>query len=95
MTKPKNPQFYSTRDWIIANVDAFLDANVESGWMDEEALGWAACEYSGLVRRLKDGGDIRTYQMEQLLAYMQDPVPPKKWERYTLNPIKLIRRIYE
>jgi hypothetical protein len=95
MAKQKNPEYYVTRDWLLENIDRFLDANIETGWLDDEALGWAACEYSSLVPRLRDGGDIRTYQMEQILAYMQDPVPPPKWEKHVLTPIKLTRRIYE
>jgi hypothetical protein len=91
----QEPQFDTTRAWLLHNIHRFLDANLAHGWLDGEAFGWAACRDSGLWERLESGGDVRTSKMDDILAFIQNPVPPKKWDKAVLTPIKLTRRIYE
>lgn len=87
--------FGTTREWLLHNIHRFLEANLEHDWLDGEAFGWASCRDSGLMDRLENGGDCRTGKMDAILAYIQNPVPPSRWVRATLTPIKLTRRVYE
>lgn len=91
-----NKEFGSTSEWLLHNIVRFLDANKDShGWLDDEAFGWMACRDSALMSRLTDGGDVRTQKMDAILAFIQNPIPPKKWEKAVLTPITITRRVYE
>lgn len=95
MVQDNPAKLTSTAEWLLHNIDRFLDNNLHNGWMDEEAFGWAACKDSSLVERLRNGGDVRTEKMDLILSFVKNPVPPSKWKNDVLTPIKLTRRIYE
>ena len=95
MKQEKTIEFKSTAAWLLRNIVLLLEANLYNGWLDEEAFGWASCRDSSLVVRLRNGGNVRTDKMDQILAYLKHPVPPTKWKHDVLTPINLIRRVYE
>lgn len=95
MKSPKTPYSGSTREWLYGNIVKFLDANTEHGWLDDEAFGWMACRDSGLVARLQNKGDTRTDNMDAILAFIQNPIPPEKWKKAVLTPVTINRRVYE
>lgn len=95
MTSDEQQQFSTTREWLINEIGRFIKLNEQHGWVDAESFGWMACGDNSLCHRLLEGGDVRTAKMDQILAFMKNPVPPPKWKRYILTPITLTRRVYD
>lgn len=87
--------FKNTSDWLLYNLEQFIKANEHLPWVTEEAIGWAAIRDSALMERLRGGGTVMVSKMDAILAYLKDPLPPKRWGDSVLVPIKIKRRTYE
>ena len=61
-----------TVEWLLARIEEFLTLNA----MDNDgcAFGWYVSQDRSLVTRLRDGGDVTTTKMDDILAFMQNPV---------------------
>lgn len=84
--KPKD----TIAQWLLKQIEAFMDLNDMD--VDGASFGWQSVKDCYLVTRLRDGGDIRTANMEKVLAFLQNPV---SYNGKTLNlkPITVKRRM--
>lgn len=76
MSQPER-QFESTIEQLLFNIEAFLDANPH---ISEESFGWFSIRQPELLKRLRDGGDVSTRNLDRLIAYMRNPVTSLKKE---------------
>ncbi len=63
-------KFASTLEWLIHQIDQYLKINPG---VTEAAFGWAAIKDTGLVERLREGGDVTTRKFDALVRYMSNP----------------------
>lgn len=61
-----------TAQWLLGLIDEFLTINDMEN--DGCAFGWYVSQDRSLVTRLRDGGDVTTTKMDDILAFMQNPV---------------------
>lgn len=76
--------------WLLRHIELFMDLNDMEP--DGNSFGWKACQDRTLVTRLRDGGDIRTTLLLQILSFMQNPIS-QSGKPLTLKPINIQRRI--
>lgn len=57
----------STRAMLIRRIEEFLAKNPQ---YTPESFGWEAKRDSGLLKRLKSGGDITTSGMDKVLDFI-------------------------
>ena len=79
--------------WLLTQIDAFLDLNDMPG--DGCLFGWYAMRDSSLVSRLREGKDVTTSKLDDILAFMQNPsTVTRSVEPKTLNlkPLNIKRR---
>lgn len=60
-----------TAQWLLEVIEVFLTVNNLDN--DGCSFGWVLSKDRTLVQRLRDGGDVTTSKMDEILAYMQDP----------------------
>lgn len=66
----KTVKFKTTREWLIAQMEAFLQKNPS---YTEQSFGWAALRDTSVLERLKKGGDITTRKLDAIIAFMSNP----------------------
>lgn len=78
-TKPtKTPaKAQRSRDVLLAMIEQHLATYVN---VTPEGFGWAAIKDTRLVPRLRDGGDITTGKMDDVLLYLAKFNPPQPKE---------------
>ena len=57
----------SSRDMLLAMIEEFL---AERPFKTHQSFGWAATRDSGLVQRLREGKDVTTRVMDNVLSYI-------------------------
>jgi hypothetical protein len=93
MKTTQNTRTCSTVSWLLAEIENFLTINSMEN--DGCAFGWYIMRDRSLVSRLRDGGDVTTKKMDDILAFMLNPVTttrsgePKK---LNLKPLTITRR---
>lgn len=61
-----------TAVWLLSEIEMFLTLNNLDN--DGCLFGWHLSKDRSLVQRLRDGGDVTTSKMDEILAFMQNPV---------------------
>lgn len=59
-------------EWLLEHIEEFLSINDMDN--DGNSFGWYVMNDRNLVTRLRDGKDISLRIMEDILAFMQNPV---------------------
>lgn len=59
----------SSLEWLMRQIDAYLAKNKQ---VSEAAFGWASIKDTGLVERLRGGGDVTTRKFDALVRYMSN-----------------------
>lgn len=57
--------------WLLEQIEEFLTLNDMAN--DGNTFGWLVSKDATLVQRLRDGGDISTSKMDDVIAFMQRP----------------------
>ena len=80
--------------WLLDQIERFFTINKLDN--DGCLFGWHLCRDRSLVERLRDGGDVTTSKMDEILAFMQDPVRVIRTgsrggdiRQFTLKPMKI------
>lgn len=73
----KRPNFTSTREAVLWDIERFLEANPH---ISAESFGWFSVRQVGVVKRLRAGKDITTRNLDGIIAYLQNPVTTLKKE---------------
>jgi hypothetical protein len=69
MTHQNAPQKYRTsRELLLSMIERYLEAHPEKS---HQSFGWAATRDSGLVERLRQGKDVTTRVMDNVLHYLE------------------------
>ncbi len=63
-------KFASTLEWLVDRINSFLKMNKG---LTEASFGWAAIKDTGLVERLRNGGDVTTRKLDALVRFMSNP----------------------
>lgn len=79
LTKTQGP----TAVWLLSEIERFLTSNDMEN--DGYTFGWHVAKDRMLVTRLRDGGDVTLTRMDDILAFMQNPV----CKREILKPMKI------
>ena len=58
-----------TAQWLLGLIEEYLTINDLDN--DGCLFGWALSKDRSLVERLRDGGDVTTSKMDEILAFMQ------------------------
>lgn len=61
-----------TAQWLLEVIEEFLTVNELDN--DGCLFGWVLSKDRTLVQRLRDGGDVTTSKMDEILAFVQNPV---------------------
>jgi hypothetical protein len=61
-----------TAIWLLEQIEEFLTINELDN--DGCLFGWHLSKDRSLVERLRDGGDVTTSKMDEILAFLQGPV---------------------
>lgn len=61
-----------TAQWLLEVIEEFLTLNELDN--DGCLFGWVLSKDRTLVQRLRDGGDVTTSKMDEILAFVQNPV---------------------
>jgi hypothetical protein len=61
-----------TAQWLLEIIEEFLTLNELDN--DGCLFGWVLSKDRTLVQRLRDGGDVTTSKMDEILAFVQNPV---------------------
>ena len=61
-----------TTVWLLEQIEEFLTVNQ----MDNDGclFGWVLSKDRSLVTRLRDGGDVTVSKMDEILAFLENPV---------------------
>lgn len=86
MRKNLDKEQGSTAQWLLGVIDQFLDHNDMAP--DGCTFGWYVAQDRMLVQRLRDGGDVTLTRMDDILAFMQDPVT----KRGNLKPMQIRKK---
>lgn len=92
----KDRQTGPTHAWLLSQIEAFMDLNDMSP--DGGTFGWYVKRDSSLVTRLRDGKEVSTGTLDEILAFMKDPVTvTRNGEPKALNlkPLNVKRRILQ
>lgn len=79
-----------TAQWLLAQIERFLTINRMEN--DGNLFGWYVSQDRSLVTRLRDGGDVTTTRMDDILAFLQYPVTKTRdgvLKELDLRPIKI------
>lgn len=63
----------STREALLARIDQFLEDHPD---ISPNQFGAWSIGDSGLVDRLRKGGDVTTGKLDQILRYLMNPIKP-------------------
>lgn len=61
-----------TAQWLLEIIEDFLTLNELDN--DGCLFGWVLSKDRTLVQRLRDGGDVTTSKMDEILVFVQNPV---------------------
>lgn len=75
MEAQNTPERKSTRAALLEQIEIFLAANPT---VSATGFGWLACENTGLVERLRNGGDTNTENLDRCLDFLQNPHQRRK-----------------
>ncbi len=64
-------KFNSTIEWLLDKIESYLKKNAATGLTDA-SFGWASIKDTGLVDRLRSGGDVTTRKLDALIRYMSN-----------------------
>lgn len=74
-----------TAKWLLEVIEEFLTVNSLDN--DGCSFGWMMSKDRTIVQRLRDGGDVTTSKMDEILAFIQ--CPPSSLEPITIEPKEL------